>query len=129
VDCLLFAQSIAPNLLHRFFFINSRYIKVTQQSRIYVGNLSYGVTQDQLVDFFTQYGEITDAKLITDRDTGRSKGFGFITFAEQSAVEAALVADGTELDGRKLKVNIAKEMERRTGGGGGGGGDRGRSRY
>ncbi len=94
------------------------------QSRIYVGNLPYSVTDDQLREFFTKYGQIDDIKLITDYQTGRSKGFGFITYASSDEAQASLAADGEELDGRKLKVNIAKESTRRTGGGGGGGGGR-----
>lgn len=79
------------------------------QSRIYVGNLSYDVTEDQLNSYFGQYGEIKDTKLITDLQTGRSKGFGFITFSSQQEASDSLSANGVDFEGRKLKVNIARE--------------------
>ena len=79
------------------------------QSKIYVGNLSYNTTETELRDFFAQYGTIEDIKLIMDRETGRSKGFGFITYSSGQEGDNALVANGTDLDGRKLNVNIAKE--------------------
>jgi RNA recognition motif-containing protein len=90
------------------------------QAKIYVGNLSYETTEDQLRDFFTQYGSIEEIKLISDFQTGRSKGFGFITYTTDEAGENALTANGMEIDDRKLKVNTAKETTRRSGGGGGG---------
>jgi RNA recognition motif-containing protein len=89
------------------------------QAKIYVGNLSYNTTEDQLRDFFSQYGNIDELKLISDFQTGRSKGFGFITYASDDEGKNALEANGQELDGRKLRVNTAKE-----GGSGGGGGGR-----
>lgn len=96
------------------------------QSKIYVGNLSYDATQDDLHDFFSQYGEITETKLISDRETGRSKGFAFITYADAAHAQEALAANGTELMGRTLKVNEAREGQGggRRGGGGGRGGNR-----
>lgn len=92
------------------------------QSKIYVGNLSYGTTESMLEDFFNKYGQIAELKLITDRETGRSKGFAFVTFEDQKAAQSAVEADGTELDGRRLKISIAREE--RSGGGGGRGGMR-----
>jgi RNA recognition motif-containing protein len=86
------------------------------QSKIYVGNLSYNTGEDELRDYFAQYGEIVDLKLISDYQTGRSKGFGFITFASDEEGEKALEANGVELDGRKLNVNTAKDNNRRSGG-------------
>ncbi len=90
------------------------------QAKIYVGNLSYDVTSDDLQDHFVRFGEIAEVKLITDRSTGRSKGFAFITFTTDQAAKDSLVSDGVELSGRKMKVNEAKEEVRRSGGGGGG---------
>lgn len=90
------------------------------QSKIYVGNLSYDTTEDELRTYFSQFGNIQDIKLIIDFSTGRSKGFGFVTYASDQDSESALAANGVELSGRKLKVNIARE-DNRTGGGNGGG--------
>ena len=96
------------------------------QSKIYVGNLSYNTTEDELRDYFTQFGTIEDIKLIIDFTTGRSKGFGFITFASAQESEAAVnAANGVDMGGRKLKVNIARDDNRRTGGGAGMGGNGG----
>jgi len=92
------------------------------QNKIYVGNLAYETTEDSLRETFGQFGGIEDLVLIIDRDTGRSKGFGFITFDSQGAAESSLKMDGQEVDGRAIKVSIAKEKERSGGGGGGGGG-------
>ena len=78
-------------------------------SKIYVGNLSYNTTEDQLRDYFSQFGNIEDLKLIIDFQTGRSKGFGFITFSSSEEGKNALEANGAELDGRKLNVNTAKD--------------------
>lgn len=90
------------------------------QSKVYVGNLSYNTSEDELRDHFAQYGNIEEIKLIVDFGTGRSKGFGFITYAAGKDCENALAANGFELGGRKLKVNIAREDNRRSAGGGGG---------
>ena len=96
------------------------------QNKLYVGNFPYSVDEAQLRALFSTYGDITDIALIMDRETGRPKGFGFITFATQAAAEAALELDGRDLGGRPLKVNMAMERDSRSGGGGrpGGGGGR-----
>ncbi len=76
---------------------------------IYVGNLSYGVTDKDLEKLFTPFGSVSESKIIIDRDTGRSKGFGFVEMASQSEGEEAIKQlDGKEIDGRKIKVNEAK---------------------
>ena len=94
--------------------------------KVFVGSISWNVNEQELGDFFAQVGDIEDVKIITDRETGRSKGFGFITFVEEeSAQKAVEELDGKELDGRSLKVNIARD--RKAGGGEGsrfGGGGR-----
>ena len=95
-----------------------------QQNKLYVGNLPYSVDEEQLRGIFGQYGEISELALIMDRDTGRPKGFGFVTFASQQAAEKALEQNGKDLGGRPLKVNIATDKPR-TGGPRGGGGNRG----
>ncbi len=98
--------------------------------KLFVGNLSWNTTDDALHEAFAPFGEISEAKVITDRDTGRSRGFGFVTFTDDEAGEKAISAvDGTELDGRQIRVNEAQERSNRGGGGGGyrgggGGGDR-----
>ncbi|MCF6765838.1 RNA-binding protein [Thiotrichales bacterium 19S3-7] len=86
-----------------------------QNTKVYVGNLSYNLSEADLHDAFGDCGEIQEVKLITDRDTGRSKGFAFITFASEDAVQDALELNGTELDNRRVNVSIAKPQSR-TGG-------------
>ncbi len=80
---------------------------------LYVGNLSWGVDDDSLRTFFETYGEVTDARVITDRETGRSRGFGFVEMAEEGAKKAIADSDTKELDGRVLKINEAKPREPR----------------
>ena len=94
-------------------------------SKLFVGGLSWNTTDDSLRQAFTRFGEITEARVITDRDTGRSRGFGFVTFAEGQQAQSAIDAmNGQSLDGRSVKVNMAEEKAPR-GGGGDRGGDRG----
>ncbi len=89
--------------------------------RLYVGNLAFGATSDDLRELFGQYGNVTSADVITDRETGRSRGFGFVEMADGG--EAAIDAlNGHEVQGRALTVNEAKPRDQRRGGGGGGGG-------
>ncbi|MEM9861653.1 MAG: RNA-binding protein [Myxococcota bacterium] len=92
--------------------------------KLFVGSLSWGTSDDGLREAFERFGEVTDAKVITDRDTGRSRGFGFVTFSDASAADTAMEEmNGSQLDGRTLNVNEAQD--RRGGGGGrprGGGG-------
>ncbi|GAB4222665.1 MAG: hypothetical protein Tsb005_15260 [Gammaproteobacteria bacterium] len=98
---------------------------MTNQNKIYVGNLSYSTTQEGLEAAFGAYGVIEDVKLIRDHETGRSKGFAFITFTKADEAQAALSLDGSTLDERAIRVNIANaDNKKRTGGGGrsGGGG-------
>lgn len=93
-----------------------------QQNKIYVGNFPYSVDETQLREIFSRYGDIEDLALIMDKETGRPKGFAFITFSAQNAAEKALEQNGKELGGRPLKVSMATEKPSRGGGGGGGGG-------
>jgi RNA recognition motif-containing protein len=87
--------------------------------RLYVGNLAYGVTSDDLQALFEQYGRVRSAQVLSDRETGRSRGFGFVEMEEDSEADAAIEAlDGQDHQGRRLTVNEAKP---RTPGGGGGG--------
>ena len=83
-------------------------------NKVYVGNLSWGIRNDKLKEIFSEFGEVTDARVITDKFTRRSKGFGFVTFAdEESAKKATDEMNGKEVEGRPLKVSEAKEMEPR----------------
>lgn len=95
-----------------------------RQNKLYVGNLPYNVEESELRGVFDAYGEIEELAMIKDRDTGRPKGFAFITFATQQAAETALEQDGKSLGGRPLRVNMATEKPRGGRGGGGGGGGR-----
>lgn len=93
--------------------------------RLYVGNLPYQLTVDELKNFFTGAGNVTDAAIITDRDTGRSKGFGFVEFAtDEDANRAQTMFNGAQFKTRTLKVDLAKPRQNKDGGGrrGGGGG-------
>lgn len=80
--------------------------------KIYVGGLPYKVTSEMLSEEFAQYGEIEDSIVISDRATGRSRGFGFVTFASEQAANASLAHNGREWMGRTLTVNMAKERDR-----------------
>jgi len=77
--------------------------------QIYAGNLSYKMTDDSLQQVFSPFGEVASAKIIKDRDSGRSKGFGFVEMVNESEAQAAIdKLNGSEVDGRNIKVNIAK---------------------
>lgn len=94
---------------------------------IYVGNLSYDVTQDDLNAVFAEYGTVKRVQLPLDRETGRPRGFGFVEMSTEAEETAAIEAlDGAEWMGRDLRVNKAKPREERSGGGGGAGAGRGR---
>ena len=103
--------------------------------RIYVGNLSYQTTENDLNNLFGQVGDVESVNIITDRDTGRSKGFGFVEMGNEDAEKAIAQLNGSELNGRSITVNEARPREDRGGGGNrggygrGGGGGRGRGRY
>ena len=87
-------------------------------TRLFVGGLSWGTDDAGLRAAFEPFGEVTDARVVLDRETGRSRGFGFVGFASEEQAKAALAAmEGAELDGRRIRVNEAQER----GGGGGGG--------
>jgi cold-inducible RNA-binding protein len=98
--------------------------------KLFVGSLSWDTNDDSLNAAFSPFGEITEAIVITDRHSGRSRGFGFVTFVDDEAADKAIAElNGTELDGREIKVDVAQARERSGGdggggGGGGGGGDR-----
>src|SRR5262247_3545203 len=101
-------------------------------NRLYVGNLAYSVTDQTLQQAFKEYGNVTSAKVMMDRDSGQSKGFGFVEMATDEQAQAAIRGmNGQSLDGRALTVNEARPREDRGGGGGGygGGGRSGGSGY
>src|SRR5690606_2113682 len=90
--------------------------------KLYVGNLPFTVTEDDLMAKFSPFGTVESAKLITDRDTGRSKGFGFVEMSSDSEAQAAIdQLNGSDYSGRPMTVNEARPQKPRTGGGGGGG--------
>lgn len=89
---------------------------------IYVGNLPFSATEDELRDLFSDYGTVHEARIMTDRETGRPRGFGFVKMDDQDADAAIRALNGKDMGGRSLRINEAEE--RRPGGGGGGGGGR-----
>ncbi len=100
------------------------------ESKLYVGNLSYNVTEEQLRELFSQAGAITEVAMIMDRDTRRPKGFGFVEMATQVEAQKAIeMYNEHELDGRRLTVNFARPKEDRGGSRGGYGGGGNRNRY
>ncbi len=89
--------------------------------KLYVGNLPYSASQETLTETFSQCGEVDSVNVITDRDTGQSKGFGFVEMSTDSEAQKAIQElNGTSIDGREIKVNEAKPKAPRGGGGGGG---------
>ena len=96
-------------------------------NKLFIGGLSWDTTDTSLAQAFESFGNVVEAKVITDRESGRSRGFGFVTFEDESSAADAIAAmDGQMIDGRTVKVNVAQERSggggRRGGGGGGGGG-------
>ena len=95
-------------------------------NKLYVGNLSYNVRDDDLQQTFAQFGTVSSAKVMMDRETGRSKGFGFVEMGSDAEAQSAINGmNGQQMDGRALVVNEARPREERPGGFGGGGGSRG----
>ena len=93
---------------------------------LYIGNLSYSITSANLQEMFSRFGKVESANVIEDRDTGRSKGFGFVEMSTDAEAQAAISElNGKEIDGRVLTVNEARPREERSGGGRGGYGGRG----
>ena len=110
----------------------SRNSIVIMSTKLFVGNLSFNTTQEQLQDLFAAHGNVIEADVIMDKFSGRPRGFAFVTMESKEAADAAIQAlNGKDIDGRALTVNEARPREDRprTGGGGGYGGDRGRREY
>lgn len=96
------------------------------RAKLFVGNLPWSVDSVQLEDLFRDYGEVTSARVITDRETGRSRGFGFVEIEADDINSVISATNGREMDGRQIRVNEAEDRDRGGGGGGGGyGGGRG----
>jgi len=96
-------------------------------TKLFVGNLSFNTTENDLQDAFAAHGTVTEANLVMDRMSGRPRGFGFVTMGTEEEAQAAINAlNGASIDGRAVTVNIARPKEERPGGGGGGGGGGGR---
>ena len=94
-------------------------------SRLYVGNLSFNSTNDSIREAFAPHGTVTDVHVVMDRDSGRPRGFAFVTMGTAAEAQKAIgELNGKTVDGRALRVNEAEERAKRPGGGGGGGGDR-----
>ena len=92
-------------------------------AKLFIGSLPYATTSEDLEELFAQYGKVVSAAVITDRETGRSKGFGFVEYENDDEAKAAIAAlDGSDYQGRQLVVNEARPKEDRPRGGGGGGG-------
>ena len=99
----------------------SRTVKHHMSNKLFVGNLSFNTTENDLQDAFAAFGTVTEANLMMDRATNRPRGFAFVTMSTPEEAQKAIEAlNGKELDGRALTVNVAKPREERTGGGGGG---------
>jgi cold-inducible RNA-binding protein len=94
-------------------------------NKLFVGNLSFKITENDLNDMFAAHGTVSEANLMMDRISGRPRGFGFVTMGTAEEAQAAITAlNGKEIDGRAIVVNVARPREERSGGGGGGGGGR-----
>ena len=94
-------------------------------NKLFVGNLSFNTTENDLQDMFAAHGTVLEANLMMDRITNRPRGFGFVTMSTPDEAQKAIAAlNGSSVDGRNLTVNVAKPREERSGGGGGGGGGR-----
>jgi cold-inducible RNA-binding protein len=112
-----------------------RTVKHHMSSKLFVGNLSFDTTENDLNDAFAAHGTVTETNLMMDRTTGRPRGFGFVTMSSPEEAQKAISAlNGSQLGGRALTVNVAKPREERPAGGGGGGrreygGGGGRDRY
>ena len=110
-----------PASVRRSWLVPPCFRSLTVGNKLYVGNLTYRTNSSDLKQLFSQFGSVQSAEVISDRDTGRSKGFGFVEMSTDAEAKAAI--DGlhdTEVDGRRLTVNEARPREPRTGGGGGG---------
>ncbi|WP_211829557.1 RNA recognition motif domain-containing protein [Kistimonas asteriae] len=100
-----------------------------QRKKLFVGNLDFSVTDADLMEAFSAFGTIEEARVITDHESGRSRGFAFVTFSTEESAESALTLDGQALNGRDMRVSIATERSKNDRGNGGRGGPGGRKRF
>ena len=131
--------SLAYVIVHQFCFAlfvkpyhasQSFFILISENMNIYVSNLSFDVQDQDLREFFTPYGEVTSAKIITDRETGRSRGFGFVEMSDDEASRKAIAElNDSSVDGRNIKVMEARPKEDRPARSNGGGGYRGNNPF
>jgi cold-inducible RNA-binding protein len=106
------------NSVEQRVFLNEHH-KSMSNNKLFVGNLSFNTTENDLRDAFAEHGSVDEVKLMTDRDTGRPRGFGFVTMSTAEEAQTAIDAlNGKQLDGRALTVNVAKPREERSGGSG-----------
>jgi RNA recognition motif-containing protein len=117
----MFLEFLGKSISRGFRGLNS--LEVPMGKKLYVGNLPYSIDDSRLQSAFAEFGAVASAKVITDRETGRSKGFGFVEMDSDSDAEAAIQKlNGAEMDGRAINVSEARPQEPREGGGGRGGG-------
>jgi RNA recognition motif-containing protein len=110
------------------FLLSTFMIGLIAMNKLYVGNLSYSTTSAKLTEVFGAYGKVVEVVLPTDRQTGRPRGFGFVTYADAASAKSALALNNTEVDGRNIRVNIAEDRRDDRGGDRGGRDDRGGDR-
>ena len=114
------------SLLAKKVFIQQRFFITVTIMDIYVGNLPFSATEEEITELFSPYGTVERVKIVTDRETGRPRGFAFVTMGEVAGANAAIEAlNDQDYQGRALRINAAEAREPRTGGGGGGGGYKG----
>ncbi|XP_024985676.1 glycine-rich RNA-binding protein 4, mitochondrial-like isoform X1 [Cynara cardunculus var. scolymus] len=121
----LMRQSISHNIVSNGLVTGPSMFNAIRcmSSKLFIGGLSYQTDEHSLKEAFSGFGDVVEARVITDRESGRSRGFGFISYtSDDSAKEAMTSMDGQELDGRSIRVSLATERAPRTGGFGGGGG-------
>ncbi|XAR62536.1 hypothetical protein NMG60_11017324 [Bertholletia excelsa] len=105
------------------YMLNAARYMSSSTTKLFIGGLSYGTDDQSLKDAFSGFGDVVEARVITDRDTGRSRGFGFVNFASDESASSAITAmDGQPLNGRNIRVSYANERPSTGGGGAGGGG-------
>ena len=115
LSSVMIRNPMVGNSVEQRVFLNEHH-KSMSNNKLFVGNLSFNTTENDLQDAFAEHGTVEEVKLMTDRDTGRPRGFGFVTMSTAEEAEAAMNAlNGRQLDGRALTVNVAKPREEHSG--------------